>query len=96
MPIINNNPITVGASEEKTFNSFWIKRINISTPSPHGRSYAEIIYCPLSLKDGSILETENQRIHIQDLLEKSKTNLKIKNAIEALIEAVDSIINEDV
>lgn len=96
MPIINNNPITVEASEEKTFNSFWIKRINISTPSPHGKSYAEIVYCPLSLKDGSILETENQRIHIQDLLEKSKTNLKIKNAIEALIEAVDSIINEDV
>ena len=96
MAIVNNKPTVIKASSEKVFDSFWIKRINISTPSPHGRSYAEIIYCPLSLKDGSILETENQRIHIQDLLEKSKTNLKIKNAIEALIEAVDSIINEDV
>jgi hypothetical protein len=96
MAIVNNKPTVVKASSEKVFDSFWIKRINISSPKPHGKSYAEIVYCPLSLKDGSILETENKRIHVQDLFEKAKTNSKINKAIEALIEAIDSIINEDV
>jgi len=94
MPITNTQPITVPASSEKTFDSIWIKRVIINTPTPSGRSFAEILVCPYSTQDQSIYEGQQKRLEIPNILEKAQTNPKIAAAMQAIIEAVDSIINE--
>jgi hypothetical protein len=95
MPIINNNPITVQATPQKVYDSLWIKRISIFTPSPNKRSIAEITYCPMSSQDGSIIESQNNRLVIQDILQKAETDPKLNAAMNSLIEAVDFLINQE-
>jgi len=95
MPIINNNPITVEATPQKVYESLWIKRISIFTPSPNKRSIAEITYCPMSSRDGSIIESQNNRLVIQDILQKAETDPKLNAAMNSLIEAVDFLINQE-
>lgn len=94
MPITNTQPITVPASSEKTFDSIWIRRIAINTPTPSGRSFAEILVSPYSTQDQSVYEGQQKRLEIPNILEKAQTNPKIAAAMQAIIEAVDSIINE--
>jgi hypothetical protein len=95
MPIINNNPITVQATPQKIYDSLWIKRISIFTPSPNKRSMAEITYCPMSSQDGSIIESDNKRLIVEDILQKAETNPKLNAAMTSLIEAVDFLINQE-
>lgn len=95
MPITNNNPITVEATPQKVYDSIWIKRISIFTPSPNKKSMAEIIYCPMSSQDGSIIELDHKRLIVPDILEKAESDLKLNAAMASLIEAVDSLINQE-
>lgn len=94
MPITNAQPITIPASSEKTFDSVWIKTIIINTPTPSGRSFGEILVCPYSTQDQSILDNQVERLEVPDVIEKAQTNPKIAAAMQAIIEAVDSIMND--
>jgi hypothetical protein len=93
MPITNNNPIVLEASSQKVFDTFWIKRINISTPSPTKPSFAEIVYSPIA-SDGTMLDSDLRRLNVPNVLQKAATDIKLQAAMTALIEAVDSLINE--
>lgn len=94
MPITNIQPIIIPASSEKTFDSVWIKRVVINTPTPSGRSFAEILVCPYSTQDQSTLDNQAKRLEVPNVLEQAQTNPKIAAAMQAIIEAVDSIMNE--
>ena len=94
MPISNTQPIIVPASPEKTFDSVWIKSIVIHSPTPTSESVAQILVCPYSTQDQSTLDDHAKRLEIPNILEKAQTNPKIAAAMQAIIEAVDSIINE--
>lgn len=94
MPITNTQPINKPASAEKVFDSLWIKRLSIASPSPDRIAFADIDVCPYCTEDQSILSENTRRISIRDIFSQAESNPKITAAMQAIIEAVDSIVQE--
>lgn len=92
MPISISQPIVIPATEAKTFDSWWISRINIVAYSPKIKGRAEIDVVPYNTETQEVLLSKPRRIVINDLWGTINENQKVAGAMQAIIEAVDDLI----
>ena len=74
MPIQNNNPIILSATNEKTFPHLWIRSISIQTPSPQSKGSASIVVCGYNSDTQEILTSSSKLIKVEDLFGAAQGN----------------------
>lgn len=92
MPIQISEPIVIPASEEKVFDSFWIQKINIFSPSPKQNARVEIEVVPYNTTSLEVIR-QPRRIVLNDFFKEIENNQKLALAMNSIIEAVDSLVN---
>lgn len=93
MLIENNNPITIPATEEKTFPHWWVKSIHVNTPSPTSKGTAHILICPYNSNTKEVLNQESEMIMIDDVWSEAQDKPEVAAAIQAIVEAVNVLKN---
>jgi hypothetical protein len=93
MPIENNNPITIPATEEKTFPHWWVQSIHVSTPSPTKAGHANITICPYNSTTQEVFSSSRESIIVDNIWDEAQAKPEVAAAINAIIEAVNVLKN---
>jgi hypothetical protein len=91
MPIQNPTPITVPASQEEVYDSFWATRIIINSPSPDSKVSAFIELKPYNTTTKKTLD-QAKRVPINDLWALADEKPEVENAIVAMFDAINVIL----
>jgi hypothetical protein len=94
MPIQNTSPIVIPASEEAIFESLWISKIIIDTPSPSSAGSAIIEILPYNADKKEVLN-QPRNIYIQDIWKEIAETKELSDAMVKIIAAVEALENKN-
>lgn len=86
MPIFTKAPIELTA---KTFNKYWVTRVDISSPSPLEEAQAFCILVPYN-DNGEVAHSHAETLTVNDIMQKSQdTESNIAKAMHFLLLAIN-------
>lgn len=90
MPIQPTEPIVI---PQKTADKLWITSLHIISPNPLNPTRGHITIAPcVSDNNNEIITSLQKSIVIDDLFSEVESNPKLAAAIQAIFEAVDSMV----
>lgn len=94
MAIQNPTPITIPASTQEVYDSFWATRMIINSPDPNGKAAAFIELKPYNATTKKTLN-ETRRVSINDLWDAAEKKPEVAAAINSILTAINTIINSN-
>lgn len=84
-------PLVKASTTKKIFNSAWIRRVMIDSPTPTSKVRLTVELNPLNPTSGDIDKTNNITFVVSDINEVAKGNPEVEAAYAAIINAIDII-----
>jgi len=88
MAIKNTTPVTIQATEQTTYDSYWASRIIIDSPAPNQKSRAIIELKPYSQTSKKVLD-QKKLIRLDDVFESATSTPEVAEALTAILKAIE-------